>query len=186
MWHGYGHVPSEKGPDTYKNPWEKKEKKRSNFLVFCLLLRWHISKDHLEPMELATIKEPIHTHTHTQTKNGLHSRATRPKTIWNGLLTQKELLLGRDTAVLVNQYCRNRCLYHSLLFILHQECKSTWWSLGRKHNIANCFSRTEESRFMEDIAPKMHCNITFGVKERRNVCIILLTPLLTGQLFWRK
>lgn len=125
-------------------------------------------------------------YTHTQTKNGLHSRATSPKTIWNGLLTQKELLLGRDTAVLVNQYCWNRCLYHSLLFILHQESNSTWWSLGRKHNIANCFSRTEESRFMEEFAPKMHCNITLGVKGKRNVCVLLLTTLLTGQLFWRK
>lgn len=145
---------------------------------------WHPSKDRLKPMELAMIKEPIHTH--TQTKTRLHSRATRLKTIWNGLLTEKELLLGRDTAVLVNQCCQNRCLYHSLLFILHQESNSTWRSLGRKHYIANCFSRTEERRFMEEVAPKMHCNITLEVKEKRNVRIILLTILLTGQLFWRK
>lgn len=33
---------------------------------------------------------------------------------------------------------------------------------------------------MEEIAPKMHCNIMLGVKGKRNVCVILLTTLLTG------
>lgn len=125
-------------------------------------------------MELAMIKEPIHTcaRTHTQTKNRLHSGRTRPTTIWNELLTQKELLLGRDIAVPFNQYCQNRCLYQRLLFILHQDRNSTWWSLGRKYNVANCFSRSEESRFMVEIAPKMHCNITQGVKEKKkNICM---------------
>lgn len=141
---------------------KKREKTKSNFLVLCLLLNWHSSKDQLEPTELAMIKEPIHTcaRTHTQTKNRLHSGRTRPTTIWNELLTQKELLLGRDIAVPFNQYCQNRCLYQRLLFILHQDRNSTWWSLGRKYNVANCFSRSEESRFMVEIAPKMHCNIT--------------------------
>jgi len=58
---------------------KKRKKRRSNLLVLCLLLLWHTSKDHLELMEPAMIKESIPPH--TQTKNGLHSRATRPKTI---------------------------------------------------------------------------------------------------------
>lgn len=62
---------------------KKREKTKSNFLVLCLLLNWHSSKDQLEPTELAMIKEPIHTcaRTHTQTKNRLHSGRTRPTTI---------------------------------------------------------------------------------------------------------
>lgn len=35
----------------------------SHFPVLSLLLHWHTSKDHLEPMELAMIQEPIHRHT---------------------------------------------------------------------------------------------------------------------------
>lgn len=64
-----------------------------------------------------------HTHTH---KKRITQQSNKTKDHLKWIAHSKGAAFGRDMAVLVNQYCQNRCLYHTLLFILHQESNSTW------------------------------------------------------------
>lgn len=72
MLHIYGPVPLRRVPILKK----ERKKRESIFLVLCLLLHWHTSKDHLEPVELAMIKGATHTHTN---KNRITQQSCKTK-----------------------------------------------------------------------------------------------------------
>lgn len=148
---GDGPALSKKGLIFTKNFLGEKKEERLIFLSSLYFYTGTLPRITWNQWSWLWFKSP-YTHTH---KKRITQQSNKTKDHLKWIAHSKGAAFGRDMAVLVNQYCQNRCLYHTLLFILHQESNSTWWSLGRKHSIANCFSRTEESRFMEEIAPKM-------------------------------